>query len=120
MCLRHALFLILLVGCNGDDADSLGIGAACSSSEECAPDQDCLTQFKGGYCGAIDCASSLDCPELSACVSHTDGKNYCFRICIDKIECNANRPVEVESNCSSSIVFASGEKEGKACIPPSG
>ena len=51
---------------------------------------------------------------------HSDGQNYCFRICLDKLDCNANRSVENESNCVSSVTYASGEKEGKVCEPPNG
>jgi hypothetical protein len=111
---------LLLSACGDDDADALGIGAACDSSNECAEGQSCLTDFKGGYCGSVGCATNDDCPSGSACVVHTDGKRYCFRVCIDKPDCNVNRSVEVEANCSSSVTFASGKKEGKACIPPSG
>ena len=80
--------------------------------------QTCLA-FKGGYCGVQGCAKAGDCPVGSACVSHTDGKNYCFLICNDKAQCNVHRPLEVEANCSSSITFADGTKNSKACIPPS-
>jgi len=45
--------------------------------------------------------------------------NYCFRICVDKAECNLNRDVDVEANCSSSVDFVDGKKGAKACIPPS-
>ena len=107
-------------GC-GDDADALGVGATCSADGDCNQDdnQKCLTQFKGGYCGSVGCTASSGCPKGALCVTHTDGKNYCFRGCTDKAQCNENRAVDVQSNCSSSITFASGTKEGKACIPPS-
>ena len=122
-----------LVGCGDDDhevdADALGIGASCTRDEDChdgAPDagetQDCLTQFKGGYCGLTDCMATSDCPDGSACVRHDDGNNYCFRTCLDKAECNAHRGPDEESNCSSNIDFVGGSKSelGKACVPPTG
>jgi hypothetical protein len=117
--------LILLCTSCGDDgteADRLGVGAQCTASDQCEQDptaQECLTQFAGGYCGIEDCVHDDDCPEASACIAHTDGVNYCFRTCIDKIDCNANRDVENESNCSSSVVFVDGTNGRKACIPPS-
>jgi hypothetical protein len=111
--------LALCYGCGGNDADALGIGAACTSADTCGENQQCLTEFKGGYCGSIGCNSSSDCPSSSACVIHTNAKNYCFRTCVEKVDCNANRSVEAESNCVSSVVFASGKKEGKVCVPPS-
>ena len=77
------------------------------------------TMNKGGYCGLTGCKADGDCPESSKCVTHTDGKNYCFRSCADKAECNANRDADNESNCSSNVTFADGSKSGKACVPPS-
>ena len=96
-------------------------GDACMSSDDCVHnDQECLTEFKGGYCGRTDCQSDLECPEGSACVTE-GGANYCFLICIDKIDCNYRRSADEESNCSGSATFvdtAPGNR--KACIPPSG
>lgn len=104
----------------GSEADRLGVGAQCESDDGCPREgQSCLTQFKGGYCGATGCAADSECPEGSACVTH-EGVNYCFRICIDKAECNRNRSVENEANCSGNVTFVSGSKSIKACIPPSG
>ncbi len=124
--------IALATGChNGDDgpsdADELGVGAQCGANEPCnpddadtdgAPDQECLPQFKGGYCGLADCTADDDCPLGAACVAHDDGNNYCFRVCRDKSECNVNRDADNESNCSSSISFVDGGG-GKACVPPS-
>lgn len=123
--LTHRLFLVafpcllLSLAACGDDADDLGVGAQCTQASECGENQQCLTQFKGGYCGLAGCKANADCPDASACVTHSDGKNYCFRVCKDKGECNANRSGDNASNCSSNITFASGKKEGKACVPPS-
>lgn len=126
-----ATALLLCSACGGDDdgteADRFGVGAQCTVAEEelCDDDLDddfdlvCLTDFKGGYCGLEGCEANLDCPEGSACVLHDDGQTYCFRICLDKGECNFNRDAENEANCSSSIDFV--EDTGiKACVPPSG
>jgi hypothetical protein len=57
----------------------------------------------------------------SICVAHEDGTNYCFRVCADKPECNANRGPEEEANCSSSFDWADPADDlgQKACIPPS-
>ena len=124
--LAGALFL----GCGDDDdgnaADRLGVGAQCASDDDCLQSredggisQTCLTQFKGGYCGLEDCLGDVDCPEASACVAHTDGMNYCFRVCNDKAQCNRNRDLENESNCSANITFVDGADGRKACVPPS-
>ncbi len=118
---------LLAVSCGDDDgveADQQLVGAACDSDSDCETEDDdvakrCLMQFKGGYCGASDCERNSECPEGSACVQH-EGSTYCFRICTDKVECNANRAPEDEANCSSSVEFASGKKEGKVCLPPTG
>lgn len=110
----------LVLAC-GPAADKLGIGAECTSNDQCNKDdnQSCLTQFKGGYCGSEGCTKSDDCPTGALCVTH-EGKNYCFRSCTDKAECNANRSAANESNCSANITTPDGTKNAKACIPPSG
>ncbi len=102
----------------GSEAQRRGVGTACTANTDCAAGQTCLP-FKGGYCGVQGCAKLEDCPAGSACVVHSDGKNYCFLVCLDKPECNVYRPVENEANCSSSITFADATKNKKACIPPS-
>jgi len=121
---RFALVVMLagssFVAC-GNDADDLGVGAQCTMTNDCNQDdgaQTCLP-FKGGYCGLMGCTVDADCPEASACITHTDQVNYCFRICGDKPDCNANRDLENEANCSSSVDFVEGAMGRKACVPPS-
>lgn len=116
-----ALALLLCACGNDSEADRLGVGAQCESNDECDEDtnQSCLMQFAGGYCGIEGCVNDLDCPEDSACIAHTDGTNYCFRTCVDKPDCNANRDVDNEANCSSSVDFVDGANGRKACVPPS-
>ena len=120
--------VVLCIGCGGEagsEADEVGVGAECEESADCpeldteAGDLECLTQFKGGYCGREGCDVNEDCPEGSACVLHDDGGNYCFLLCTDKSECNVNRSPDSESNCSSNVEFADEETDGKACVPPS-
>lgn len=119
-------------GGGGTEAQRHGVGAACNSDADCPePGQHCLA-FKGGYCGVADCTtdvagaagagggSAVGCPAGSACVAHTDGRNYCFLICTDKPQCNLYRPLDVEANCSSSVDFIGGTVTAKACVPPSG
>ena len=79
----------------------------------------CLPQFRGGYCGLQGCLHDTDCPAASACVTE-GGTNYCFRICVEKVECNVNREAANESNCSSSTTFVDGTQGRKACLPPTG
>lgn len=121
--MRTLAIVIFLAACGDDstEADRLGIGAQCTESNECDTEmgQSCL-QFKGGYCGEAACLHDTDCPEASACIAHTDGTNYCFRTCADKAECNENRDVENEANCSSNVTFVDGTMGRKACVPPSG
>jgi hypothetical protein len=71
----------------GSEAMRRGVGSACATNADCTePGQTCL-QFKGGYCGIEGCAGDAGaCPSGSACVQHTDGKSYCFFICVDKAE----------------------------------
>ena len=128
--LALAAALLFTAACDDDDdgteADRFGVGAQCAGGDEelCDDDLDddfdlvCLPQFKGGYCGLEGCEVDLDCPDGSACVAH-EGANYCFRICVDKSDCNFNRDVDNESNCSSSVDFVEAT-DVKACVPPSG
>jgi len=130
--------LFVLIGvmsaCGEEDrsaeADKLGVGGECEMNEDCpAVDRtnmegeleevqlQCLDSFKGGYCGIADCVVDADCPDGARCVAHTDGMNYCFRVCVDKSECNANRGPDVEANCSANIDFVDAGG-GKACVPP--
>ena len=106
---------------DGTEADRLGVGAQCVSTDDCNPDiqATCLPQFKGGYCGLTGCTGDADCPEASACIRHTDGESYCFRVCLDKAECNVNRDAENEANCSGSVEFVDPDDGRKACVPPS-
>ncbi|MDZ4696082.1 MAG: hypothetical protein SGI86_13115 [Deltaproteobacteria bacterium] len=124
---RNLLVLLTLAGlgaCGGNDgteADRLGVGAQCAKTDDCQDGQTCLTQFKGGYCGISGCTKDADCPATSACVAHDDGMKYCFRTCAEKIECNENRTLELESNCSSSATLVETQKSPtKVCLPPSG
>lgn len=129
---RCALVFVLsmLAGCGGPgtEADRVGVGAECTRDADCpivacdtepCPELVCLTQFSGGYCGLADCTADVDCPNGSACVTHDDGRNYCFRLCANKPECNLHRSVEVEANCSANVVFVEPQS-AKACVPPSG
>lgn len=119
------LISVAAVGCgdSSTEADRLGVGAQCTEAAECQAEMsfelDCLTPFKGGYCGLAGCQGDADCPEGSACVTHDDLENYCFRICLDKSECNLNRAPENESNCSANIDFVDPQGGTKACVPPS-
>lgn len=118
-----AFFLLgaLALGCGGggSEAQRRGVGAACTKDADCTEiGQTCLA-FKGGYCGLANCVNDAGCPSGSACVAHTDGKNYCFLICTDKASCNIYRSVDVEANCSSSVAFIDATLNRKACVPPS-
>lgn len=119
--MRQLSILLFVLAACGDDpaADVLGVGAQCAGEEDCLAEQMCLA-FKGGYCGITACARDADCPEASACIAHDDGINYCFRVCVDKPDCNANRDVENEANCVGNAVFVDGANGRKACVPPSG
>jgi hypothetical protein len=95
------------------------VGAACAADLDCKEGLTCLS-FKGGYCGLSECQNDEACPAGSACVAHSDGKNYCFLVCTDKPQCNLYRAVDVEANCSANVSFVEGTVNVKACVPPSG
>jgi hypothetical protein len=122
----RGLFMILvfqmsgaLIGCGGGgtEAQRRGVGAACAADPDCVTGLMCLA-FKGGYCGLPNCQNNAACPAGSACVAHTDGKNYCFLVCTDKSQCNLFRSVDVEANCSSSVTFVDANFAAKVCVPP--
>jgi hypothetical protein len=103
----------------GTEADRVGVGAECASDELCPEGLTCLS-FKGGYCGLAGCTDTAGCPNGSACVQHDDGESYCFRLCVNKAECNVNRSVDNEANCSSNIEYVDPDVGAKACVPPAG
>jgi hypothetical protein len=116
--------LLGFCGCGEEDANDQLIGGECATAEDCddndddTPPLECVTAFKGGYCGRAGCTSNADCPEKSICVTH-EQVNYCFLVCTSKSQCNQNRTVDNESNCSSNIDPVEGG-EDKVCVPPSG
>lgn len=119
--------LLVACGSSESEADRVGVGGECASDTDCpiiecdvepCPVLACLTQFSGGYCGLADCTGDIECPAGSACVAHTDGTNYCFRLCDNKPECNGRRSPDVEANCSASVEFVEPQAF-KACVPPS-
>jgi hypothetical protein len=113
---------VTFLGCgdSGSEAQRHGVGSACTVTSECSETGQTCLSFKGGYCGVADCQNDAGCPAGSACVSHTDGRNYCFLICTDKPQCNLYRAVDLEANCSSSVTFVDATLNRKACVPPSG
>lgn len=125
-CFVFAAIGAAAAGCDDDNDEGsaairLGVGAMCTTTEECSTEgATCLTQFKGGYCGLADCSGDADCPQGSACVTHDDGENYCFLVCVNKVDCNVHRDVDNESNCVSSVTFVDNTTASKACVPPSG
>jgi hypothetical protein len=112
-----AALIVGSCGSDGTEADRKGVGAQCASANQCGDNQECLP-FRGGYCGLRGCTADAMCPAGSACVQHTDGSNYCFRICVDKVDCNRNRSVDNEANCSSNVTFVEAASTRKACVPP--
>ncbi len=116
--------LALCMSCGENDANEQLIGGECAVVDDCddgdddTPALECLTNFKGGYCGRAACVASEDCPDGSLCAV-LEGANYCFLVCTDKVQCNKNRGVENESNCSANISSVEGGEE-KLCIPPAG
>jgi hypothetical protein len=116
-----ACLLVLALTACSDDANDRGVGAVCTTNNDCTEEgQSCLTQFKGGYCGLSGCVRDADCPEGSACITEDDRVNYCFLVCADKPDCNANRPVEDEASCVSSLPFVEGAQGRKVCRPSMG
>jgi hypothetical protein len=118
-----ATFVIVATACGDDDTSEAirsGVGDSCVSTDDCIHnDQECLAEFKAGYCGRKDCVADIDCPDGSACVTEA-GVNYCFLVCAEKVDCNVRRDPADEANCSGSADFVENVANRKACIPPSG
>ena len=114
-----ACALLVMAGCGGGSTPAIGegIGAMCETTDDCADGLDCLTEFADGYCGRAGCEADDGCPEGSICVVEATD-NYCFLTCLEKPDCNEQRPLESEANCSSNIDRTDGGNE-KACVPPS-
>jgi hypothetical protein len=118
--LAAALVAFGLAACGDEtEAQRKGVGAECATDDDCAETAPTCLDFKGGYCGVDDCTADADCPAGSACVTHSDGVNYCFLICDSKADCNVNRTVDNEANCASNVTFVETRTD-KACVPPSG
>jgi hypothetical protein len=115
-----ALVVAVVCGCGGgSEAIRRGVGAECNPDLACTESgQTCLTEFKGGYCGVSACLHDGDCPAGSACVTDDNQTNYCFLICVDKVDCNPRRSAENESSCTSSLTFIDGTMGRKVCRPP--
>lgn len=125
----------LAAGC-GDSGENKaterGVGEACATTADCRNDDgatadaaavtllECLTEFKGGYCGLKDCTKHDECPDGSKCVTADNGTNYCFLVCVEKVDCNVHRTVENEANCVGNATLVDGAKGVKVCVPPSG
>jgi hypothetical protein len=114
------LFVVAVGACSSEnEANRRGVGAECAMASPCTEEgQSCLTEFKGGYCGVSDCAHDSDCPGGSACVTDDNQTNYCFLVCVDKVDCNQHRSVDNESSCTSSLTFVDGTMGRKVCRPP--
>jgi hypothetical protein len=115
--------VVLAVGaCGSSQSEAIrhGVGSACSKDSDCTEKgQVCLLEFKGGYCGVAGCTHDVECPGGSACVTSDNGADYCVLICVEKTDCNPNRTVDNESNCTSSLSFVDGTMGRKVCNPPS-
>lgn len=133
LLILSCLTIAFTIGCDNDnEANDRGVGEACVTTDDCKNDEldymddiveplellECLTEFKGGYCGLKDCLEHADCPDGSKCAI-TDGGNYCFLVCLDKPDCNKYRNVDNEANCTSSVELIDGANEIKVCVPPS-
>jgi len=136
--LRKLLVCCVLAGgvaCGSDGepvATERGVGDGCLVTADCRNDEgvqedtteplallECLTEFKGGYCGLKGCRAHAECPEGSLCVIGDNGSNYCFLVCQEKADCNLHRPADIEANCSSNVELVDGAKNLKTCVPPS-
>lgn len=106
-----SLLVATSIACGG--APKLEVGAPCTKSAECNSENKltCLSNFVGGYCGVEGCTSNSGCPAGSICISHNNGKKYCFKACKEKDECSSN------ASCTGNVIFVDGAQGDKACVP---
>jgi hypothetical protein len=96
-----------------------GVGAGCADGTDCAAGLECVTEFRGGYCTKRNCSVNADCPKDSLCVSHSNGKNYCYPICTAEFNCSFCRHPDFVASCRDDVDFAVAGTTGKVCVPPS-
>lgn len=72
--------------CQGGGCTARGIGAACTTPDECDSGS-CAKSLPGGYC-TQGCASAADCPTGTECVTY-GGQSFCFDACLNNGDCRA-------------------------------
>lgn len=85
---RFLLGFVLLVGCGGDQIDTV-VGAECTRDSQC--DDRCLQDSKdypGGFC-TLSCASDNDCPSDTVCIEKSGG--VCLFLC-SELDCSRLGP----------------------------
>jgi len=94
-----------------------GIGADCSTTDDCAADLECFTTYRGGYCGLAGCLLNDDCPGDALCVVSDDGNNYCQKPCTAASDCTLCRHDGLNAVCSDDVTFAEADASGSVCLP---
>ncbi|HEX2879439.1 MAG TPA: hypothetical protein VHO25_07870 [Polyangiaceae bacterium] len=93
-----------------------GVGADCSSDTDCNG-LECISDFRGGYCGRRDCTSNDDCPGDTSCVVAADGHNYCLKNCGADSDCSFCRHDGVFASCSTDVDFIDAGMSTAVCLP---
>ncbi len=94
-----------------------GVGAACTSNDDCDPDLECLTDVRGGYCGTRDCTADSECPENTRCVTHANGNNYCLRTCATNSDCSFCRGPALAIDCVDDANLVDPTVPAMVCVP---
>lgn len=103
-----------------------GVGATCSSNDECNSGT-CLTSYPGGYCTSACGTQFQACEPGSECYSFQGGAANCYFMCQDNSNCRAGyRCEQVASGDSGNRSYcvprcdANSCPDGKSCDAASG
>jgi hypothetical protein len=94
-----------------------GIGADCGDANDCSSDLECLSAFRGGYCGLSGCLVNDDCPDDALCVVASNGENHCYKPCSTASDCSFCRRDGLLGACTADVSFAEDGTTGSVCVP---
>ena len=86
MACQSILILVFLIsGCLWAN-----VGAPCQSNASCARGEQCILEFKAGYCARFDCSAKNPCDLGAKCVE-IEGENFtvCLKKCSQSSDCRA-------------------------------
>lgn len=78
----------LLLGLTLSGTLSARIGEPCKSSHDCGTREECVIDFKEGYCASFDCSAKNACAGDSKCMSlEPENITLCLKACTKNSDC---------------------------------